>query len=195
MNVPSLYKQIVSQPEIAEILTWPYDFEMVQPYSIALESDLITDEEAIIIARDGTGGLFALWGCGQVDHLPVVYISSEGQAGKIAKSFNEFIAILVFCPFWHDLLKFSGNGQLSEMKRVLPLLESEIIEEYPEVENIRDRIISLLSLNLNINPVEKLYEAVISEPKIIVTSTDGEMFEGLFNSFVASNNPRWKNKM
>lgn len=190
MNVPGLYKKIVSNPEIAAILTWPYDFEVVEPYSIALESDLKTpEEEAIIIAKDGTGGLFALWGCGQVEHLPIVYISSEGQAGKIAKNFNELISIIVSCPFWRDLLKFSGNGQLSEMKSVLPLLESEIIEDYPEIENMKERMISTLSLDLEMDPVEKLYEAVVSEPKIIVKSTDGEMFEGLFNSFVASDNP------
>ncbi|MDQ0418686.1 hypothetical protein J2Z48_002889 [Croceifilum oryzae] len=114
-----------------------------------------------------------------------MYISSEGAAGKIAKSFDEFILILITCPFWTDLLKFSGEGQLAEMRKTLIYLQSN--EEYIEVGKSKTKLATKLSLNLlSIDPVEKLHEAMNSKPEIAVSSISGDLFHSLFNSFVAN---------
>ncbi|SFX00566.1 hypothetical protein SAMN04487866_101161 [Thermoactinomyces sp. DSM 45891] len=178
MEVPNLYSKIVSDSETTNILTWPYDFEIVKPYSIELESDIVVDDQVIIIAKDGTGGLFTLWGKDNVEKRPIVYISSEGQAGKIAKSFNEFILILVTCPFWFwtDLFKFSGESQLAEMRKALLYLQTA--EEYIEVGQSRDILVTKLSLNpQSIDPVAKIHESINSKSEIKVRSICGEPFD------------------
>jgi hypothetical protein len=98
----------------------------------------------------------------------------------------------VFYPFWKDILKFSGGGQTSEMEKVLPLLTKEYLKEIPELEELKTLISSLLSISKINDPVRMLYYAVTSHPNIIVTSSEGDVFQSLFNSFVVSDNPLWR---
>src|SRR5271170_5013890 len=54
------------------------------------------------IGEDGSGGVFALLPPSQ----RVLYVSSEGQAGIIAASFEAFIRLLVSHPYWPDILHY-----------------------------------------------------------------------------------------
>jgi hypothetical protein len=60
------------------------------------------------VGSEGSGGTFVLLSPG-----PVLYVSSEGRAGIIAATFEEFIQLIVACPYWLDILKFSGGGATS----------------------------------------------------------------------------------
>ena len=64
-----------------------------------------------------TGGGFLAYGDGDgdFDQMPILYVTSEGQAGKVASNLSEWLAIVVAVPYWQDLLKFSGGGDLAEM--------------------------------------------------------------------------------
>ena len=73
-----------------------------------------------IIARDGSGGVFVT-----VPTSPrIMYASSEGEAGVIASDIDEFITLIVACPYWRDLLRYSGGGKLDEMRRAQGVLEA-----------------------------------------------------------------------
>ena len=61
------------------------------------------------------------------------YVSSEGQAGIIASDFTDFIGVIVALPYWLSILKFSGNGNLIEMLRAMPILERDYISSTPEI--------------------------------------------------------------
>jgi len=102
---------------------------------------------------------------------------------------------MITCPFWSDLLKFSGNGQVSEMKKAFLLLNDELLEDFPEIESVKEKIISTVTFHKISNPVETLFHAMISEPNFTVFSLEGDKFDSLFNSFVVTDNPLWKNKI
>jgi hypothetical protein len=61
------------------------------------------------IGSDAAGGAFVL--------LPparrVLFVSSEDQTGIIVADFEEFIQLIVAYTYWHDILKYSANGQSS----------------------------------------------------------------------------------
>ncbi|PAE35452.1 hypothetical protein [Bacillus sp. 7884-1] len=194
METQNLYKKIVANAELLDILSEYFDFEVIEANSNTKDYFFTVDDKATIIAQDASGGFFALIGKGEPENLPVIYISSEGQAGKVGKNLEEFISVMVTCPYWIDLLKFSGNGQVSEMKKALPLLKDETLEDFPEMETFKGKIISELSIYSISNPVETLFESMVSEPHISIFSLEGDKFDSLFNSFVVMDNPLWRNK-
>ncbi|MGX6444149.1 hypothetical protein ACWM35_13110 [Neobacillus sp. K501] len=190
-----MFTTILSKPEIVDNLIEYYDFEVIEPNSDTEEFYFKIDEKATILAQDASGGIFVLIGSGEVEKLPVIYIDSEGQAGKVGKSFNGFISIMLACPYWRDLLKFSGNGQISEMMKAQPFLEAEMVEDYPGIADIKGKVISQLLIEELFHTVETLYESMISQPQISVYSLEGDKYDSLFNSFVVADNPQWKNKI
>lgn len=58
------------------------------------------------VAGDFAGGQFYL--CGEVgSERPVLYASSEGQAGLVANNLCEAVELVVGLPHWHDCLTFA----------------------------------------------------------------------------------------
>ncbi|GED16955.1 hypothetical protein [Aneurinibacillus migulanus] len=190
----SLYQKINSNAEIKNILSNYYDFDIVEPNSHTEDFYFKANDKVTVVAQDGSGGVYALYGSGEDVDLPVVFISSEGEFGKVGRNFEEFIGIMIACPYWRDLLKFSGNGKLLEMLKSQPFLEDEVLEDFPGIDAAEKKLISLLNISVVPKPVEMLYESMFSEPQIVITSFEGEKFDSLFNSFVANDNPLWKNK-
>lgn len=195
MITNNLYKRIVRNTELVDIFAEYYNFEIVEPTTNSYDYHFKANEEVTIIAQDASGGTFALFGSGDDETLPVVYISSEGQAGIVGKNFEQFIKIMIECPYWIDLLKFSGNGQLHEMLKVRPFLIDDTLEDFPEIMSVKEKVLSILSLKEIVNPVESLYESMISKHDVGISSLENEKFESLFNSFVATDNPLWKRKI
>ena len=195
MGSKSMYHKIVSNTELIGILSEYYDFEIVEANSNTNDYFFVVDDKATIIAQNASGGVFALYGDGDEEDLPVIFISSEGQAGKVGKNIEEFLGIMITCPYWRDLLKFSGNGQLSEMLKSQPFLEDEILKDLPEIESVKNKVFSMLSMCGISKPVETLYESMDSKPYVHVSYLEGEKFDSLFNKFVVTDNPLWKNKI
>ncbi|MBM6616320.1 hypothetical protein [Bacillus suaedaesalsae] len=192
----SLYNKIIDNPEIAEVLTDYFDFEILGVPSYNTESYYFNVEDTVkVIAQDAAGGVFAFVGSDDEENLPIIYISSEGQAGKVGRNFKEFISLMVSCPNWQDLLKFSGNGQLSEMVKALSFLEDELLEDFPNIEDVKKTVRSELSIDIIFNPADVLFMTMKSEPKIVVIDNDGDELESLFNSFTVMDNPEWRNKL
>ncbi|MBO9128525.1 hypothetical protein [Bacillus sp. 165] len=195
MKTQNLYKKIMENIELHEILSEYFDFELGD-FSLNTKNYFFkVDNSAKVIAQDATGGVFALIGEGETKDLPVIFINSEGQVGKVGHNFEEFFSLMITCPFWRDLLKFSGNGQVIEMKKAFPLLKDELIEDFPEIETVRKKILSELNLNLITNPIETLYESMSSQCNFNVYTLENEKVDSLFSSYVVTDNPLWKNKL
>ncbi|MBR0989364.1 hypothetical protein JQ580_01390 [Bradyrhizobium japonicum] len=138
------------------------------------------------IGRDGSGGAFVL--------LPpqnVLYVSSEGRAGIIADTFEAFVQLVIARPYWLDVLKFSGGGDLGEMRRAAEALEATLDDENA-INEAREKIRKSLDLDEADDPVGALYEAIAASDAI-VRATDGSPFTTLFNRFSIDNNPMLRN--
>jgi len=136
------------------------------------------------IGSDGSGGAFVL--------LPpqnVLYVSSEGRAGIIADTFEAFVQLVVARPYWLDILKFSGGGDLAEMRRAAEALEATLDDEINEA---REEIRRSLGLGEADDPVGALYQAIAASDAI-VRATDGSPFTTLFNRFSIDSNPMLRN--
>ncbi|WP_413113575.1 hypothetical protein [Thaumasiovibrio sp. DFM-14] len=176
--------------DIADALGELFDFELGQAnddYSwIKLDPNL----PFTVLAGEGSGGVFLAYGSLELEKRPILFASSEGQAGKVANNLSEFLALLIAIPYWFDLLKFSGNGDLSEMRKTAVFMESEYREDYPELAEVRERIHSQLSLPNLEDPIAILHTRVHSSDCTVVAG-DGWKYETLFNSFVSSDNKSW----
>jgi hypothetical protein len=96
---------------LAELLWSVCEFDLTRGdhgEPVSLSSGLPLDG----VAGDFTGGTFFLCGDRSTTR-PVLYASSEGQAGLVGGSLAEALEIMVGLPCWWDCLKFSGGGDLA----------------------------------------------------------------------------------
>ncbi|OAF12721.1 hypothetical protein [Bradyrhizobium neotropicale] len=134
------------------------------------------------IGSDGAGGAFVL-----LPSQNVLYVSSGGRAGIIAGTFEAFVQLVVACPYWLDILKFSAGGDLVEMRRAAMALEATLDDE-DDINGARDGVRAALDLSELDDPVGALYDAVAASDTI-VRATDGSPFTTLFNRFSVDSNP------
>ncbi|MFD9441876.1 hypothetical protein ACFWBR_27500 [Streptomyces sp. NPDC060006] len=145
------------------------------------------------VAGDFTGGTFFL--CGYGSRRPVLYASSEGQAGLIGKSLTEALEIIIGLPAWWDCLKFSGSGDLTVMQTAADHLCHDELTDQPEIGAQRVRLAAALSLELGSSPalLARLHTAVsATTPDFILTVETGEEYESLFGPWLPSRNPSWR---
>jgi hypothetical protein len=144
------------------------------------------------LAGDWTGGLF--YSCGEPGATrPVLYASSEGQAGLIGASLGEALTVIVGLPSWRDCLGFSGGGDLSVMAATAGHLAEDERRTRPGIAAERDRVAAALRLDLPDVPdllVRLHASARATEPDYVFSDGDGE-FETLFGPWLPSRNPRW----
>jgi hypothetical protein len=131
-----------------------------------------------IIARDGSGGLFIT----TRSSPRVMYVSSEGQAGVIAGNIDEFVALIVACPYWRDLLRYSGGGKLDEMRRALPALEESWLDDSDDNEGMREHLMAAIGIAPPDDPVGRLF-ANITTQVAFAHAEDGNALEPLFGRF------------
>jgi hypothetical protein len=136
-----------------------------------------------IIACDASGGVFVT--------LPssprVMFVSSEGQAGVIAGNIDEFVALMIACPYWRDLLRYSGGGKLDEMRRAQPALEESWLEEGDEEDNydrgdLREQLMTVIDLTAPDDPVGLLF-ANVTTRVAFAHAEDRNALEPLFGRF------------
>jgi hypothetical protein len=178
-------------PTVASAL-WDWcDFEMVEvdnPDWFALA----TGDPFHVIARDGAGGRFCIVEQAGSHVGALLYVSSEGEAGTIAPSLADGLAIMVALPYWRDCLKFSAGGDLKQMQRAQVRCEADLRRKRPNVDAIRHDLYQALGLALPVSPLETLHRAVAQGKVMVVGTTDGSPFSSLFNSFTVDHNPLWR---
>ena len=189
---------LIAQDErIADALNVPFEIELQDEYD---EWYRIEGADYRVVAGDGGGNQFVRLGNG-----PIVFINHESYAGVIAESTQEFFELIVNAPYWRDLLKFSGGGQLSEMRRVQPLLEQglELDDQDEDFYDVGDKVADrrpmlreAFGVAEDIDVVGRLHAAV-SRPRGIrvigkARDDDAEFaLLPLFLDFVIEDNPMW----
>lgn len=126
----------------------------------------------------------------------MLYASSEGQAGIIARSLETGLSIIIDLPYWQDCLKFSGGGQLAEMRRVIPLSESDLVAATPQIASSRETLRKLLALSRLPDPVQELHAALTElSPLYPVSGSGGWQFEPLFGKYTVISNGAWRQRL
>lgn len=143
---------------------------------------LTPEHRFVVVAGESTGGAFLAYGNGDFDQMPILYVTSEGGAGKVASNLGEFLSILVAIPHWQDLLKFSGPGDLAEMRKTAELLQHDVEDE--NVTIAKNRLMNVLDIQEVADPVELLHHNVASTDCTVVAE-DGWRYESLFNKFTS----------
>ncbi|MFB7756432.1 hypothetical protein ACFC18_43665 [Streptomyces sp. NPDC056121] len=186
---------IRGNPDVSNLLEGAFDFDISrgdQGEDIRLSSGALMRG----FASDAAGGTYFL--CGEPSgRQPVVYASSEGQAGLIADDLTAALEIIIGLPCWHDCLKFSGGGDVEAMQIAAGHLEQDLAEYEPDIGEHRARLADALSLDMTSTAelVSKLREAVArTEPDHVLLGDEGEdgAYESLFGTFLPSDNPGWR---
>jgi hypothetical protein len=167
------------------------DFELL---NIDKGTDWITlspNYSTEVIAGAGSGGVYVAYGEGEIEKRPILFISSEGQAGKLGNDLSEFVAMIIEIPYWFDLLKFSGGGKLSEMRKTAQFMFAEFNEEYPDYNKAKTILKSKLAV-ANISDPIALLHSYMQNSDCKVLASEGWEYESLFNIFVSSDNKAWK---
>ncbi len=177
-----------------EVMNYLGDYQDFELSNIDKGTDWITltpDYPAEVIAGEGSGGVYVVYGEGEIEKRPILFISSEGQSGKIGNNLSEFISMIIEIPYWFDLLKFSGGGQLSEMRKTAHFMVAEFDEEHPDYNKAKTNLKSKLTLPNISDPIALLHSCMQSSDCKVLAS-DGWEYESLFNTFVSSDNKTWK---
>ena len=198
MNELELLQVLRTSSDVKRILEHDFDFSSVtsstrNPSSLFQFRDATSYEP---VGTDAAGGEFVLCERRTLPTRPLLYASSEGQAGIIAQSLQDGLSIIVDLPYWHDCLKFSDRGKLAEMQRVPPLAESDLLADCPQIASSRQALRTLLGLAQLSDPVRVLHAAVTElSPHYAVCGPDGWPFEPLFNRFTVTSNPEWRRRL
>jgi len=167
-----------------------YDFELSIGDEDTSWIKLQPEESFDLLAREGGGGVFVSYGSFELEERPVLFASSEGQAGKIANNLTELISTFVEIPYWYDLLKFSDGGSLSEMRKSAVYLEAEYNEDNPDLQEYKKIISNKLGLDLFSDPIAQLHSCV-GDTSCTLVSPDGWKYESLFGQFKTTDNKFW----
>ncbi|RBQ13931.1 hypothetical protein DP939_43360 [Spongiactinospora rosea] len=172
-----LLELIHRTPAAAELLTWPFDFDVSRTDHVEVVKPASGDAlEAV--AGDGSGGTFFL--CGDAaGQRPVLYADSEGQAGLIGRDLATAVQLIVRVPYWRDCLARVSGG-LEAMCSVVPELEQEYGDNGIALEACRTSVAELLALPLppTADVLADLLETV-TLPGFVLLTEWGDAYESI----------------
>src|SRR5689334_13271775 len=124
-----LLQQITEDRELAGLLADGFEFD-VRRKSDDESARLMSGLPIEGVAGDFTGGMFYL--CGAKGTVrPVLYASSEGDAGVIAANLHEALELIVGFPYWRDCLTYSAGGDLIAMEAAAQFLSRDLLANRP----------------------------------------------------------------
>lgn len=142
-------------------------------------NDVHTDwsiERMCAFAEDGSGGKFYLLKDGTIG-----FESSEGQAGRIAENTDDFLRLIVYCPFWMDFCGVRSVSYQKDRKGFFEETEKERTEsmtadgmDYYKIQKEAAQKLGLTTPESSFEISEKFYKAVTKEPRFYgICSEDG----------------------
>lgn len=99
------------QPEIAAVLELEASTNEDASGDSLASAVITAAEPRSFFGEDGAGGIFYVLGDGRI-----LLIDSEGSAGVVAASFEEFVGVATGLASWRDALKFVGDGDLASAR-------------------------------------------------------------------------------
>lgn len=139
--------RIRSNARATELLADVFDFDItrtdhVEPVRLASGADLTP------VAGDASGGTFFVCGGG-----PVLYASSEGEAGILAADLTGAVQLIIGVPIWHDVVGAAPDPDA--MRAAFDSSYAELKDEYePEIDEHSAEVAA--ELGLTPVPVDEL---------------------------------------
>jgi hypothetical protein len=177
---------LAANTEVREQLRATCDFDL-QGAGTEIGYTVEGATEVAVVARDGAGGVFGV----MAPVSRVLFVSAEGQAGIVARDLDALVTLIVLCPYWRDVLKFSGGGRLEEMRRAAPVLETAWLDEEDDFAESREFLTAELHLSEPHDLVGTLHR-MVSQSDVVVRAADGTAAASLFGRFTIDNNPSLK---
>ena len=175
--------------EVINALAGSYDFDVKRRPTGPLYFNIFPAIDLSPLAGDAAGGVYAQL----KDRGDIFYVNSEGAGCIIAPNLESLILLFVCHPYWQDLLKFSGGGNLAEMRRTLPFAHSEYFLEAPEKLKVGHIIHKQLNLPQVADVVDALHASVTSSPeRLTIVAPDGFKYESLFGRFTVEQHTGYK---
>jgi hypothetical protein len=167
------------QEKINSILEDNCDFIINEDY-FPDEIMFTTDEPFHIIGLNGAGDYYGtIGGLGDLsnDIYPVGYVGHEGQCGRIGSSLMEFFELILFYPYWYDLVQ--NHDKITS--KLIKELESERIEFVDKYTENQKFISKHFNINKNEKSIELLIDNLLNKPRFTVYSADQEanMYDNL----------------
>jgi hypothetical protein len=133
-----------------------------------------------VVGQRGSGCVFALVG----PQRHVLLLTSEGQAGIVAASLQEWLELLVAHPYWEEIAARSGGG-LAAMRQILADegedLEATALDDNPEIADVRPLLRTRLGLGVPDDPCGRLHHALtVLDAGMTLRDLDGNDVEPLF---------------
>ena len=173
-----LLEQIHGTAWIAELLAL-FDFDVEGIANGPVEPVHLSGGEALEqVGRDASGGAFMLVGP-PADVRPVLYIGSEGEAGRIASNLSDALALIVGLPSLHDATCYDyGDPRLADW---VMSCHNEIREDQPSLDEDRARIRAALGLP-EVGPLlEPFYAGLRDERYLPIGTKHGERYRCLLD--------------
>lgn len=156
----SLLRRIAAAPSVSGALRELVEFDVEDVASVdGSTARLSSGANLHVIACDGTAGRYFLVGTEAPSH-PVLYADSEGSAGLIGSSLAIALATMVALPNWHDLLGFSGGGDLEQMRSAEAWLGEGTQRSRPDLDQLQALLVGELELDVLDDPVLTLWQSV-----------------------------------
>lgn len=171
----TLLRRIAAAPEVSSILRQLVEFDVEDVAAVdGSTAHLSSGMSLHLVARDGAAVRFFLIGA-DAPPRPVLYADSEGSAGSLGLSLATTLATLVALPNWHDLLGFSGGGDLGQMRRSHAYFEEGVRRSHPDLGKAQAMIINALELEVLDDPVLTLWQSVhaMSPSESFIDDDDG----------------------
>ncbi|MFD0205547.1 MULTISPECIES: hypothetical protein [Saccharothrix] len=162
--------RIQANPRAARLLADVFDFDLERTDHVE-PARPSWDGEFLPIAGDASGGTFYL--CGG----PVLYASSEGQAGVLAADPTAAIELIIGVPTWHDVV--SAAPDLDAMRAAFEATHPEL---GPDIDQHQAEVRA--ELGLGPVPVDELLvrlRASVTElsPEYRLLNEEGDEYEQL----------------
>ncbi|MEV8437482.1 hypothetical protein AB0425_08935 [Actinosynnema sp. NPDC051121] len=130
--------RIKANARAAELLATVFDFDLeradhVEPVRPSWDGELRP------IAGDAAGGTFFV--CGG----PVLYASSEGEAGVLASDVTTLIQLITGVPTWHDVAAQAPD--LDAMRDAYEWAHAELREDEPDIDRYQAEVRAELGLD------------------------------------------------
>ncbi|MCX4547413.1 hypothetical protein OG204_29940 [Streptomyces sp. NBC_01387] len=166
-----------AQPALADVAAYPFEFDLSRAEHVEAVR-LASGASLEPVAGDGTGGTYFVCGGG-----PVLYASSEGEAGLIGDSLDEALEVLVGLPGWHGLLHLSPTADADQLLAAVAGAEAEIRAYIPDLDTRRAELRAALGFPAR-SPVElitRLHTALLrTEPDhLLLNSAEGPAYARL----------------
>jgi hypothetical protein len=162
-------------------MLWPFDFAVEDNNSHGpVWMDVSALQPFEVVGQNGSGGVFALVG----DTKHVLHLTSEGQAGIVAASLQEFIELIVAHPWWEQIASSAG-GDLADMRAMFAEdgvdLDAAAIDDDPAIADNRPLLQQQLGLRSPADPFGLLHHALVTLGATYdLRDLDGQPMEPLF---------------